>query len=78
MRGCSEAFLCHSLLDFHPPIQYHPSNKNSGAPILISKSRHQYLHVNDFKRMNNESYIRITLSNLAALLARANVLVTYY
>jgi hypothetical protein len=25
--------------------------------------------------MNNESYIRITLSNLAALLARANVLV---
>jgi hypothetical protein len=33
------------------------------------------LSVNDFKRMNNESYIRITLSNLAALLARANVLV---
>jgi hypothetical protein len=27
------------------------------------------------KRMNNESYIRITLPNLAALLARANVLV---
>jgi hypothetical protein len=25
--------------------------------------------------MNNESYIKITLSNLAALLARANVLV---
>jgi hypothetical protein len=33
------------------------------------------LSVNDFKKMNNESYIRITLSNLAALLARANVLV---
>jgi hypothetical protein len=33
------------------------------------------LSVNDFKRMNNESYIRITLSNLAALLAWANVLV---
>jgi hypothetical protein len=28
--------------------------------------------------MNNESYIRITLSNLVALLARANVLVTQY
>jgi hypothetical protein len=27
--------------------------------------------------MNNESYIRITSSNLAALLARANVLVNY-
>jgi hypothetical protein len=27
------------------------------------------------KRMNNESYIKIALSNLAALLARANVLV---
>jgi hypothetical protein len=36
------------------------------------------LSVNDFKRMNNESYIRITLSNLAALLARANMLVQSY
>jgi hypothetical protein len=35
------------------------------------------LSVNDFKRMNNKSYIRITLSNLAALLARANVLVIF-
>jgi hypothetical protein len=33
------------------------------------------LSVDDFKRMNNESYIRITLSNLAALIARAKVLV---
>jgi hypothetical protein len=33
------------------------------------------LSVNDFKRMNNEPYIRITLSNLVALLARANVVV---
>jgi hypothetical protein len=41
------------------------------APISIWR-----LSVNDFKMMNNESYIRITLSNVAALLARANVLVS--
>jgi hypothetical protein len=35
------------------------------------------LSVNDFKRMNNESHIRIALSNLAALLVRANVLVDH-
>jgi hypothetical protein len=34
------------------------------------------LSVNDFRKMNNKSYIRITLSNLVALLARANLRVS--
>jgi hypothetical protein len=78
MRGCSEALIVSFAIGFPSTNPIPPKQQNLGVPILISKSRHQYLRegcVNDFKRMNNESYIRITLSNLAALLARANVLV---
>jgi hypothetical protein len=72
MRGCSEALIVSFAIRFPPTNPRSPKQQNLGAPILISKTRHQYLHegcVNDLKRMNNESYIRITLSNLTAQLA---------
>jgi hypothetical protein len=36
------------------------------------------LSVNDFKRINNESYIRITLSNLAALISAGQRASSFY
>jgi hypothetical protein len=75
-------WLWHSLLDFHPPIQDHTqtikfgrTNTNFKIEAQISTWR---VSVNDFKKMNNKSYIRIILSNLVVLLARANLLVTQY
>jgi hypothetical protein len=82
MRECSEALIVSFAIGFPSTNPIPPKQQNSGVPILISKSRHQYLHegwvLMISKRMNNESHIRIPLSNLAALLARANVLVLFY
>jgi hypothetical protein len=50
------------------------TDTNFKIDALISTWR---LSVDDFERMNNESYIRITLSNLAALLERVNLIVWF-
>jgi hypothetical protein len=79
-EGAVKRWLCHSLLDFHPPIKTTQTTKfectdtNFEIEAPISTWR---LSVNYFKRMNNESYIRIVLSNLAALLALVNLLVLF-
>jgi hypothetical protein len=80
MQGCSEALIVSFGIGFPSTNPIPPKQQKFGctginfeieAPISTWR-----LSVNDFKRMNNESYIRITLSNLATLLARANVLVS--
>jgi hypothetical protein len=78
-EGAVKHWLCRSLLDFHPSIEDHTqttkfgcTNTNSEIEAPISTWR---LSVNDFKKMNSNPYIRLTLSNLAALSARANLLV---
>jgi hypothetical protein len=78
MRGCSEELIVSFSIGFPSTNPIPPKQQNSGVPILISKLRHQYLH-ECWVLMISKEWItsRITLSNLAALLARANVLVWY-
>jgi hypothetical protein len=44
MRGCSEALIVSFAIGFSSTNPKPPKQQNSGVLILISKSRHQYLH----------------------------------
>jgi hypothetical protein len=78
MRGCSEALIVSFAIEFPSTNPILPKQQNSGVSILILKSRHQYLH-EGWVLMISKGWIWVVykdnLSNLVALLARANLLV---